>query len=100
MCHSRTRELKEITKKADIVVVAMGKRAYITKEFLTEKSIVVDVGIHYDEAGKMCGDVDKAVYDYVDSYSPVPRGVGPLTNVALMKNIILAKEMKNGKVSI
>lgn len=94
VCHSRTRELKEITKKADIVVVAIGKKAFITKDYLSSKSIVVDVGIHYNEDGKMCGDVDKSVYEFVESYSPVPRGVGPLTNVSLMKNIILAKEMK------
>ncbi len=92
VCHSKTKDLKEVTKRADIVVVAIGRRAFINEEYVTPNTVIFDVGIHYDEFGKMCGDVDKKIYDYVNSYSPVPRGVGPLTNVALMQNLISTKE--------
>ena len=92
VCHSKTKDLKEVTKRANIMVVAIGRRAFINEEYVTPNTVIFDVGIHYDEFGKMCGDVDKKIYDYVNSYSPVPRGVGPLTNVALMQNLISTKE--------
>lgn len=92
-CHSRTVDLKGECKNAEIVVVAIGKREFITKEYLNKDCVVVDVGIHYDENGKMCGDVSRETYSYLETYSPVPRGVGPLTNIALMQNLLLAKEM-------
>lgn len=88
VCHSKTNNLAEKSKRADIVIVAMGKKDFFTPEFVTNKTIIVDVGIHYDEFGKMCGDVRKDVYDVVDSYSPVPGGVGPLTNISLMYNLL------------
>ena len=92
-CHSRTIDLPNECKKAEIVVVAIGKKEFITKEYLNKDCVVIDVGIHYDEEGKMCGDVSRENYSYLETYSPVPRGVGPLTNIALMQNLLLAKEM-------
>ena len=92
-CHSRTVDLPSECKKAEVLVVAIGKREFITQEYLNKDCVVVDVGIHYDEQGKMCGDVSRETYDFLETYSPVPRGVGPLTNVALMQNLLLAKEM-------
>ena len=68
-------------------------KEFITKEYLNKDTLVVYVGIHYDEEGKMCGDVARDNYSYLETYSPVPRGVGPLTNIALMQNLLLAKEM-------
>ena len=92
-CHSRTIDLPKECKKAEILVVAIGKREFITQEYLNKDCVVVDVGIHYDDEGKMCGDVSRATYSFLETYSPVPRGVGPLTNIALMQNLLLAKEM-------
>jgi methylenetetrahydrofolate dehydrogenase (NADP+)/methenyltetrahydrofolate cyclohydrolase len=92
-CHSRTVDLPGECKKAEILVVAIGKREFITTEYLNKNCVVVDVGIHYDDEGKMCGDVSRATYNFLETYSPVPRGVGPLTNIALMQNLLLAKEM-------
>ena len=92
-CHSRTVDLPSECKKAEVLVVAIGKREFITQEYLNKDCVVVDVGIHYDEEGKMCGDVARSTYSYLETYSPVPKGVGPLTNIALMQNLLLAKEM-------
>ena len=92
-CHSRTIDLPKECKKAEILVVAIGKREFITQEYLNKDCVVIDVGIHYDDEGKMCGDVSRATYSFLEIYSPVPRGVGPLTNIALMQNLLLAKEM-------
>lgn len=92
-CHSKTVDLPSVCKTAEILVVAIGKKEFITKEYLNKDTVVVDVGIHYDEEGKMCGDVARDNYSYLETYSPVPRGVGPLTNIALMQNLLLAKEM-------
>ena len=92
-CHSRTVDLPNECKKAEVLVVAIGKREFITIDYLNKDCVVVDVGIHYDEEGKMCGDVSRATYSFLETYSPVPRGVGPLTNIALMQNLLLAKEM-------
>ena len=92
-CHSRTVDLPNECKKAEVLVVAIGKREFITQEYLNKDCVVVDVGIHYDEEGKMCGDVARSTYTYLETYSPVPKGVGPLTNIALMQNLLLAKEM-------
>jgi len=88
ICHSKTMNLADKCMTADIIIAAIGKRDFFTPEFVTSKSIIIDVGINYDDLGKMCGDVRKDVYDIVDSYSPVPGGVGPLTNVALMYNLL------------
>lgn len=91
IAHSKTKNLKELCQKADIIVVAVGKIKMINEEYVSKNTIIIDVGIHYDEKeDKMFGDVDPKVYEIVKSYSPVPGGVGPLTSVMLMKNVLEA----------
>ena len=89
VAHSRTKNLKEVTKKADILVVAVGKPKMITKEYVKEGAVVIDVGIHRNENNKLCGDVD---YDDVapvcSAITPVPGGVGPMTIAMLMQNVV------------
>lgn len=83
--HSRTRNSKEICKNNDIVVVAIGKREFVNEEYVNNNSVIIDVGIHYNDEGKVVGDVDRAsIEEVVDAYSPVPGGVGSLTSVILM----------------
>lgn len=87
--HSHTKDLKEVTKRADILVSAIGRAKYITKEYIKENAVVIDVGTNYDENGKFCGDVDfDDVYDHVSAITPVPGGVGPMTIAMLMDNCL------------
>ncbi len=89
IAHSRTKDLKEITKRADILVVAIGKPKFITSEYIKKNAVVIDVGIHRDENNKLCGDVDyEAVVDKVSAITPVPGGVGPMTIAMLMNNCV------------
>lgn len=89
ICHSRTKNLKEVAKRADILIVAIGKPRYVTREFIKEGSVVIDVGIHRDSNNKLCGDVDfQDVYEKVGAITPVPGGVGPMTIAMLMKNCV------------
>lgn len=87
ICHSRTKDLKEVTKRADILIVAIGKPEFITKEYVKEGAVVIDVGIHRRDNGKLCGDV---LYSDVEplcsAITPVPGGVGPMTIAMLMNN--------------
>lgn len=93
ICHSRTKDLKEVTKRADILVVALGKPKFITKDYVKEGAVVIDVGIHRDENNKLCGDVDFADVEPVASaITPVPGGVGPMTITMLMKNCVESAE--------
>lgn len=90
ICHSRTLDLGEHTKRADILVVAVGKANLVTSDMVKEGASVVDVGMNRDEEGKLCGDVDFENVVKKASASPVPRGVGPLTVACLMKNVLKA----------
>ncbi len=91
ICHSRTKNLKEVAKRADILIVAIGKPKFVTKDYVKEGAVVIDVGIHRDENNKLCGDVDFAdVADYVSAITPVPGGVGPMTIAMLMNNCVEA----------
>lgn len=87
--HSKTKDLKEVTKRADILVAAVGKPKFITREYVKEGAVVIDVGIHRNENNKLCGDVD---YDDVapicSAITPVPGGVGPMTIAMLMYNCV------------
>lgn len=95
VCHSRTKDLKEVTKRADILIVAIGKPRFITKEYVKEGAVVIDVGIHRDENNKLCGDVDFADVEPVTSaITPVPGGVGPMTIAMLMNNCVEAKGLQ------
>lgn len=91
ICHSKTKNLKEICKEADILIVAIGKPKYITKDYVKEGAVVIDVGIHRDENNKLCGDVDfNDVEPLCSAITPVPGGVGPMTICMLMKNCLEA----------
>lgn len=92
VCHSHTKNLKEVTKRADILIVAIGKPKFITREYVKEGAVVIDVGIHRNENNKLCGDVDfDDVEPVVSAITPVPGGVGPMTIAMLMNNCIEAK---------
>lgn len=93
--HSRTNDLKEVTKRADILIAAVGKAKMITREYIKEGAVVIDVGIHRNENNKLCGDVD---YDDVapvcSAITPVPGGVGPMTIAMLMNNCVESAALK------
>ncbi len=89
IAHSKTKNLKEIAKRADILIVAIGKAKMITKDYVKEGAVVIDVGIHRNEQNKLCGDVDyEDVFPICSAITPVPGGVGPMTIGMLMKNCI------------
>lgn len=89
ICHSRTVGLAEITREADILVVAVGKPRFITADMVKKGAVVIDVGIDHGEDGKLCGDVDfEAVKEVASVITPVPGGVGPMTICSLMENTI------------
>ncbi|MCR5501518.1 MAG: bifunctional methylenetetrahydrofolate dehydrogenase/methenyltetrahydrofolate cyclohydrolase FolD [Lachnospiraceae bacterium] len=91
VAHSKTADLKEVCKRADILIVAIGKPKFLTAEYVKEGATVIDVGINRDENGKLCGDVDfQDVIDHVSAITPVPGGVGPMTITMLMNNCIEA----------
>lgn len=91
IAHSKTKDLKDVAKRADILVAAVGRPKFITKEYVKEGAVVIDVGIHRDENNKLCGDVDFAdVVDHVSAITPVPGGVGPMTIAMLMNNCVEA----------
>lgn len=91
VAHSRTKNLPEITRQADILIVAVGRMRMVTSEYVKEGAVVIDVGMHRDENGKLCGDVDfKDVEEKVSAITPVPGGVGPMTIAMLMNNCIEA----------
>ena len=91
ICHSKTIKIERATKKADILVVAVGKPNFITKDMVKEGAIVIDVGINRGQDGKLCGDVEYDEVSKIASYiTPVPGGVGPMTIAMLMHNIVKA----------
>jgi methylenetetrahydrofolate dehydrogenase (NADP+)/methenyltetrahydrofolate cyclohydrolase len=97
ICHSRTQNLKEECKAADILVVAIGKAKFITGDMIKEGAVVIDVGMDRDENGKLCGDVDFESAEKVAGYiTPVPGGVGPMTIAMLMKNTLTAAKQQAG----
>lgn len=97
ICHSRTTNLKEMCLQADILVSAVGKAKFITKDMVKKGAVVVDVGMNRDENGKLCGDVDFINVEDVASYiTPVPGGVGPLTIAMLLQNTLNAYIARRG----
>jgi methylenetetrahydrofolate dehydrogenase (NADP+)/methenyltetrahydrofolate cyclohydrolase len=91
VCHSRTRELAEVTRQADVLVVAIGKPRFVGSEYVKPGATVIDVGTTPDEDGKLVGDVDAdAVQGVAGALTPVPGGVGPVTTALLLKNTALA----------
>lgn len=89
VCHSKTADLKKVTSRADILVVAIGRPKFITADYVKEGAVVIDVGIHRNADGKLCGDVDfDDVAPKCSAITPVPGGVGPMTIAMLMSNCI------------
>lgn len=89
VAHSKTKDLKEVTKRADILIAAIGKPKFFGKDHIKKGAIVIDVGIHRCEDNKLCGDVDyDDVFDKVSAITPVPGGVGPMTIAMLMNNCV------------
>lgn len=94
IAHSRTRDLKEVTKRADILIAAVGKPKMITADYVKEGAVVIDVGINRDENGKLCGDVDfESVEPLCRAITPVPGGVGPMTIAMLLNNCLESVRM-------
>ena len=97
ICHSRTKNLAEICRQADILVAVVGRAKFVTADMVKEGATVIDVGINRDENGKLCGDVDfAAVEPIAGAITPVPGGVGPMTIALLMKNTLTAAKEQNG----
>ena len=96
ICHSRTQNLAEVCRRADILVSAVGKAHFVTADMVKPGAVVIDVGMNRDENGKLCGDVDFAAVEPVASYiTPVPGGVGPMTIAMLLKNTVMAAKLQN-----
>ena len=95
ICHSHTKNLKEVCAAADVLVSAVGRAHFITADMVKEGAVVIDVGMNHDENGKLCGDVEFAEVEPKASFiTPVPGGVGPMTITMLMKNTLRAAELK------
>ena len=95
ICHSKTGDLKEVARRADILVSAVGKAKFVGPDMVKEGAAVIDVGINHDEDGKLCGDVDfEAVKDVAGAITPVPGGVGPMTIATLMENTFKAARLE------
>lgn len=98
ICHSKTKNLKEICKNADILVAAVGIAKFVKADMVKEGTVVIDVGMNRDENGKLCGDVDFNEVEPIASYiTPVPGGVGPMTIAMLMKNTLMAYKLQNNE---
>ncbi len=94
MTHSKTKDLKEVTKRGDILIAAIGKAKFVTAEYVKEGAVVIDVGMDRDENGKLCGDVDFAsVEPKTLAITPVPGGVGPMTVTMLLVNCLRSVEL-------
>lgn len=94
IAHSRTKDLKGVTKRADIIVAAIGKAKFVTADYVKEGAVVIDVGMDRDENGKLCGDVDfESVSKVASAITPVPGGVGPMTVTMLLVNCLRSVEL-------
>lgn len=97
VAHSKTADLKAVCRRADILVVAIGKAKFINADYVKPGAVVIDVGMNRDENGKLCGDVDfDSVYDVCGAITPVPGGVGPMTITILLRNTLRAAKKKAG----
>ena len=95
ICHTRTVDMPQITRKADILIVAAGRAGVVTKDYVSEGQIVIDVGINVNDEGKLCGDVAyEEVEQIVDAITPVPGGVGSVTTSVLVKHVVEAAKKK------
>lgn len=97
IAHSHTKNLQEVTKRADILIVAVGRQKMITKEYIKPGAAVIDVGMHRNENNKLCGDVDfDDCAETAGAITPVPGGVGPMTIAMLMRNCLMSRKMRIG----
>ncbi len=97
ICHSKTKNLAEVCRRADILVAAVGRANFVTPDMVKEGAVVIDVGMNRLENGKLCGDVDYAAcFEKAGYITPVPGGVGPMTIAMLMKNTLTSAKIKNG----
>lgn len=96
ICHSKTRDLKAVCRRADVLVAAIGKAGFVTPDMVKENAVVIDVGINRNAEGKVCGDVAPEVAETAGFLTPVPGGVGPMTITMLMKNTLKAAKLQNG----
>ena len=96
ICHSRTQDLAEVCRRADILVAAVGKAGFITPDMVKEGAVVIDVGINRNAEGKVCGAVAPEVMEKASYMTPVPGGAGPMTITMLMKNTLKAAKLQNG----
>lgn len=98
VCHSRTENLAEVTRQADILVSSVGKAHFVTADMVKPGAVVIDVGMNRDENGKLCGDVEFGEVEPIASFiTPVPGGVGPMTIAMLMENTVTAAKVQHGK---
>lgn len=96
ICHSRTRNLADICRRADILIAAVGRAGFVTSDMVKQGAVVIDVGMNRNQEGKLCGDVDFDQVEPIASYiTPVPGGVGPMTIAMLMKNTVTAAKIQN-----
>lgn len=96
ICHSRTKNLAEICRRADILVAAVGRAKFVTADMIKDGAVVIDVGMNRLESGKLCGDVDyDGCFEKAGYITPVPGGVGPMTIAMLMKNTLTSAKVKN-----
>ncbi|MFR7762688.1 MAG: bifunctional methylenetetrahydrofolate dehydrogenase/methenyltetrahydrofolate cyclohydrolase FolD [Eubacterium sp.] len=94
IAHSRTKDLKEVTRRADILIAAIGKAKFVTADYVKEGAVIIDVGMDRDENGKLCGDVDfDSVSQVASAITPVPGGVGPMTVTMLLVNCLRSVEL-------
>ena len=93
ICHSKTPDMSEQCRRADILVVAVGKTALITPDMVRDGVVIVDVAMNRDENGKLCGDCCRATYEKASAFTPVPGGVGPMTRAMLMENTLSAAKL-------
>ncbi len=99
ICHSRSDDIASHLKHSDIVIVAVGKKHWLTRSMVHPEMIVVDVGIHVNDNGKLTGDVEPSVREVVKAITPVPGGVGPMTVAALLFNVYLASALSKGIIT-
>ncbi len=97
ICHSRTRELAQVCRRADVLVAAVGKANFVTPDMVKPGAAVIDVGMNRNAEGKLCGDVDPAVAKVAGYLTPVPGGVGPMTIAMLLKNTVTAAKKRAEK---
>ncbi len=100
ICHSRTDDLASHTRRADVLVAAVGRRGLVTPDMVKPGATVIDVGVNRTEEGKLVGDVDPAVFDVAGLMTPVPGGVGPMTIAMLLRNTLTAAQHRRSQVAV